>query len=96
MSNQNSDWDLVTAETYFFLALRQYRMPSLINEKLTTFYCDKLNEERVLETIETLPIVLNVCGFRDFLANGRIDLELFERNHHKFRAFMNEADDVLF
>ena len=87
---------MATAETYFFLALKLQRLPSLKNEALTDHYCQKLQDEKLFETLSGSQIVLNVVGLKSFLAKERKDKNDFERSFHKFRAFMNEADDVLF
>ncbi len=44
------EWGVADVETFFFLTLRQYRLITLKNDKITDYYMWKLREEKVFQT----------------------------------------------
>ena len=57
------------AETYFFLTLKQFRLNSLKNDYLTSYYLDKLEEAKVLETVKGEYLIdLDVPTFKGYLS----------------------------
>jgi hypothetical protein len=93
-----SEWKIDNIETEFYRALRNYRARELMNEQALMHHLGKLrNPTGALETLDGRIIRPDYHALEQYLSLVRVeDMIRYEESYHKFRSFMNKADDYYF